>query len=341
MTVDFQSIGPGKVKHVQINVGRLYDLTDIHLNLRIQKGKKDGPILFITAAIHGDEINGIEIIRRLLQQKALKNLCGTLITVPIVNIFGFNNRSRYLPDRRDLNRCFPGSSTGSLAARLAHTLMTEVVLKSTCGIDLHTGAVHRNNLPQIRAHLDNSKTNKLARAFGAPVILNSTFRDGSLRFAAHERNIPILLFEGGEALRFDDKVTKVGVRGILSVMEKMKMLPEGTVGSGLISDEAYVAKNSFWLRAPESGLAKGIKKLGAYVEAGDLLAFITSPYGDSKVALRAPHSGIIIGASALPLVTKGDAMYHIATFDENLDDVRESLETYEDEFLDGHMPSII
>lgn len=337
MVLDLEAVKPGQIQNLQLNIGRLYDFTEINLNIRVLKGKKPGPTLFLTAAIHGDEINGIEIIRRLLQQKELKKMRGTLIAVPIVNIFGFNNRSRYLPDRRDLNRSFPGSPNGSLASRLAYTLMQEVVQHSTYGIDLHTGAVHRSNLPQVRASLDDPRTMELAKHFGAPVILNTNYRDGSLRQSASEIGVPTLLFEGGEALRFDEKIIRIGVKGILSVMQNVGMIPEMPLTAS-DSIDCFVAKNSFWLRAPESGIVKKIKKLGAHVKQGDLLAMIASPYGNSRVALRTPHSGIVIGSAQLPLVNRGDALYHVATFDENVDDVMESLESYNDDFKESYRP---
>ncbi|HSG06703.1 MAG TPA: succinylglutamate desuccinylase/aspartoacylase family protein, partial [Nitrospiria bacterium] len=198
----------GERKRVTLEIARLYDFTETGIPIEVIHGRRPGPVLFICGAIHGDEINGVEIIKRLLGHKSLKKIRGTLIAVPIVNVFGFNTKSRYLPDRRDLNRSFPGSKDGSLASQLAHTFMQEVVSKSTHGIDLHTGAVPRSNLPQVRAFLKDPETERLARAFRVPVIINSNFRDGSLREAARERGIPMLLYEGGEALRFNEPVIR-------------------------------------------------------------------------------------------------------------------------------------
>jgi len=214
MASDFRiggvSIKKGERRKIELAVSSLYDGTDLSIPVEVIRGKVDGPVLFISAAIHGDEINGTEIVSRILKNKSLKKLKGTLIAIPVVNIFGFNMLSRYLPDRRDLNRSFPGSTNGSLAARLANVFMKEIVKKSTHGIDLHTGAIHRTNLPQIRASMDDVETKRLAFEFGVPVILNSNFRDGSLREAACSKNIPVLLFEGGEALRFDEKIIQLG-----------------------------------------------------------------------------------------------------------------------------------
>lgn len=298
---------------VNINVGRLYDATGLSIPVKVIRGTKPGPILFVSGAVHGDEINGVEIIRRLVRNKALRNMRGTLLAVPIVNVYGFNNRSRYFPDRRDLNRSFPGSEKGSLASRVAHVFMEEVVKKSTHGIDLHTAAMHRTNLPQIRAALSHGETKKLALAFGAPVVLNSNLKDGSLRQAALDLNIPMLLMEGGEALRFDDTTIKLGVRGVLQVMTEIEMLPPYP-RSHKTAKSTYVASSSYWIRASSAGIVKSHQSLGALVKKGDLIATISDPMAKEKHHVLVPHEGVVIGQTTLPLVNQGDAMYHIATF---------------------------
>ena len=174
VTINGVTVTRGTRTTIDLPAGRLYTHTPMTIPVHVVSGKHAGPVLFISAAIHGDEINGVEIIRRLLKSSSLKRLRGTIIAVPIVNVHGLINHSRYLPDRRDLNRSFPGSDKGSLAARLAHLFMKEIVAQSTHGIDLHTGALHRTNLPQIRANLDDPETDKLARAFDVPVIISST-----------------------------------------------------------------------------------------------------------------------------------------------------------------------
>ena len=207
-------IPPGTRQTIDLPVARLYTHTEMSMPVHVIRGKREGPRLFVSAALHGDELNGVEVIRRLLALKRLDRLRGMLLLVPVVNVYGFVGRTRYLPDRRDLNRFFPGSPTGSLAARLAHLFMQEVVARSTHGIDLHTGAVHRTNLPHIRAAMTNEDTAHLAKAFGTPVIIDASLRDGSLRQAVRERGVPILLFEGGEALRIDEPVVRAGLRGV-------------------------------------------------------------------------------------------------------------------------------
>lgn len=307
-------IAPGSRSTIDLPIARLYTHAPLTMPVQVVRGKKDGPRLFVSAAIHGDEINGVEIIRRLMKLPVLKRLRGTVVAVPVVNVFGFVNRSRYLPDRRDLNRSFPGSEKGSMAARLAHVFLSEIVANCTHGIDLHTAAVHRENLPQIRANLDHPDTNELAHAFGVPVLLNSDLRDGSLRECATESDIPILLYEAGEALRFDEVCIRAGLQGILSVMRKLEMLPASRRKKA--PPEPTVARRSFWVRASQSGILRAVIPLGRRVRKGDVLGMISDPYGDREVALEVPVGGVIIGRATLPLVNEGEALFHIARFDE-------------------------
>jgi uncharacterized protein len=248
-------IEKGQRKQLEIVIAKLYDHTDITIPVEVIRGKESGPVMFVSGAIHGDEINGVESIKRLLsRKKILSSIKGTLIAVPIVNVFGFNRNVRYLPDRRDLNRTFPGFKNGSLAARIAHIFMKEIVMKCQYGIDLHTGSAHRFNLPQVRGCLENPEVEKLAKAFGVPVILNSNMRDGSLRQAAFEKGINILLFEGGEALRYDEKIISSAENGIIAVMCEIGMIEKKSVRSRLPkSREVFRAESSHWIRAPISG----------------------------------------------------------------------------------------
>lgn len=308
--IDGVEVKRGHRVRINIDMGSIYDFTDVKMPLEVIRGKKDGPTLFICSTIHGDEINGIEIARRLLSHSALKNICGTLIVIPIVNIFGFNDRSRYLPDRRDLNRCFPGLKNGSLTSQLAYKFMQEIVMKSDFGIDLHTGAFHRCNHPQIRADISNEQTFELAKAFGAPVLIDSDLRDGSLRAAASQMNMPIILFEAGEALRFDEENIKIGVEGILNVMGKIDMIKR--VSKKPAGKKIFVARSSSWVRAPRSGIHIPHQALGKIVKKGDVLGEVSNPFSDHKIIVKAHENGVIIGMSKLPLVNKGDALFHIA-----------------------------
>lgn len=320
-------IAAGERKRVRIYLSGLYDFTQLTIPVEVIRGTEEGPRLFVSAAIHGDEINGVEIIRRLLNHNALKKIRGTLIAVPIVNVFGYNTKSRYLPDRRDLNRCFPGSPKGSMAGQLAHTFMTEIVKKCTHGIDLHTGAIHKTNLPQIRACTDHRETRKLAFEFDARVVVHASLRDGSLREAVRKLKIPILLFEGGEALRHNESVIRAGLAGILNVMGAIGMILHQKGRRHL--NHMTVARASYWVRAPHSGSLRNAKKIGARVKKGQLLGVISDPLGRHKIELTAPSSGTIIGKVTMPLLNKGDAVFHIATVD-NVHIVKGRL----DDFLD-------
>lgn len=342
ITIGDCRIQPGERVDVDVPLPSLYTQSPVFLPVQILHGHRAGPTLFVTAAIHGDEINGVEIIRRLMSIKALRHLRGTLLAVPVVNTYGFVRQSRYLPDRRDLNRCFPGSETGSLAARLAHTLMREVVAHASHGIDLHTGAAHRENLPQIRTALDTGlEVEDLARAFGAPVILSSELRDGSLRAAAAERSIPLLVYEAGEALRFDEIAIRAGLRGILAVMRHLGMM-RGTGGLRLRPVTApVVARSSLWVRANQSGVLRSLTPLGAHVKRGDRLGVIADVFRQEEEPVSAPVSGIVIGRTNLPLVTEGEAIYHIARFgrpDEAAETVERFQSAYAESALDALSP---
>ena len=274
----------------------------------VVRGTKPGPKLFICAAQHGDEINGVEMIRRLLKSKRIENIKGTLIAVPIVNVFGFIHSSRYLPDRRDLNRSYPGSKKGSLASRLAHLFIEEVASNATHGIDIHTAAVHRYNLPQIRANLENEETLAMARAFGTPVILHSRQRNNSLRETLAEMDKPIIVYEAGEALRFNESVIKYGVKGIIRVMRHLGMLRR--TKSNI--PEPVQTEKTRWVRAKQSGLMHLRVKAGVRVKRHQVIATITDPLGNTSVDLKSPFDGVIIGHTNLPLVNAGDAAIHVA-----------------------------
>lgn len=302
---------PGQRVTVDLPIARLYTDTSLHMPVKVIRGRRAGPVLFVSAAIHGDELNGVEIIRRLLKRKALQSMRGTLLAVPIVNVHGFIDQSRYLPDRRDLNRSFPGSPKGSIAARLANTFLKEVVLKSDFGIDLHTGAVDRANLPQIRGNLDDERTAELARAFGAPVMVNASLRDGSLRECAAQHGIPVVIYEAGEALRFDEVCIRAGIRGILQVMRALGMLPPLKRKA---PSHSVTARSTSWVRAPASGIVTAPVRLGSRVKENDRLALLSDPLGDREEAVRAPYDGIVIGCSRLPLAHEGDALFHLAAF---------------------------
>jgi len=333
-----QTILPGESCRIDLPVALLHTQTPLSMPILVKRGKSDGPTLFVSAAIHGDELNGIEIIRRLHQQKSLAKLRGTLITIPTVNVYGVIHHSRYLPDRRDLNRSFPGSERGSLAGRLANLFMKEIVANCTHGIDLHTGAIHRSNLPQLRVNVDDQETEALARAFGVPVILNSDLRDGSLRQAASEYGIPMLLYESGEALRLDEMSIRAGVKGIINVMRELKMLPRKRYQAKKVI-EPLIARSSLWVRAAESGIFRTYIGLGARVKKGDVLGVIASPFGDNEDEVFSLSNGIIIGKTSLPLINEGDALFHIARFQDSKE-VADNVEVFHEILSEPEEPFV-
>ena len=312
-----ETVAPGTHKLVDLPVSKLSNHTPVTLPVHVLHGPRPGPAMFVSAAIHGDELNGVEIIRRLLRTLRPGNLSGTLLCVPVVNAYGFIGRSRYLPDRRDLNRSFPGSSTGSLAARLAFLFLNEVVKRCQFGIDLHTAAVHRVNLPQIRADfVKRPRCRELSEAFGAQVVLEAPERAGSLRRAARDAGVDVLVYEGGEGLRFDEFAIKAGVDGIANVMLKSGMLelPDG-VEPALPKEPGRApvfANASKWVRAPDGGIFRTLKKIGHAVSEGETVGWVANPYDDTQSEIRAPCRGIIVGSTTLPIVNMGDALFHIA-----------------------------
>ncbi|MCM2678689.1 succinylglutamate desuccinylase/aspartoacylase family protein [Echinimonas agarilytica] len=322
-------IEQGQSCQLELPVAKLYTNTEVAIPVHVIRAKRSGPTLFVSAAIHGDELNGIEIVRRLIKQPP-QLIRGTLILVPMVNVYGVLNQSRYMPDRRDLNRCFPGSAQGSMAGRLANIFITEIVKHCDYGIDLHTGAIHRSNLPQIRADLGDEETLKMAESFGVPVLLDSTVRDGSLREAAVRRGAKVLLYEAGQALRFDELSIQMGLSGIQNVLSQLGLVRKKRARKKI---EPFVANRSDWTRASASGFVHEFVQLGSQVEKGEVLAEINSPLGELIQQVVSNRAGIIIGKQNIPLVQEGDAMFHIAYFGEADDDVFEHIEIMHEQVM--------
>jgi predicted deacylase len=295
---------------VNLPVSVLSDHTPVTMSVHVVHGQRPGPTLFVSAAIHGDEIIGVEIVRRLLKTASLNRLRGTLLAVPIVNSFGFMNHSRYLPDRRDLNRSFPGSQEGSLASRLAYLFKHEIVERSDLGIDLHSAAVHRTNLPQIRISPSKPETMELAQAFGAPLILTSKVRQGSLRQTGQQCGVDILLYEAGEGLRFDEYAVRAGVSGILRVMRRQGMITGKVAPQPKVP--SIVSNSSTWLRAPAGGLLRTFRTTGDEVAKGDILGMIADPFGEIETEIVTEVTGLVIGRTNLPVVNEGDGLFHVA-----------------------------
>ncbi len=331
ITVGGQVIDAGSRCIVDLDLPGLYSHTPITMPVHVLRGRREGPVLFVSAAIHGDELNGVEIIRRLLRRPGLKKIRGTLIAIPIVNVYGVIQHSRYLPDGRDLNRSFPGSERGSLTARLAGLFMSEIVAQCTHGIDLHTGSGHRSNLPQIRAKLDDEDTAMLAQAFGVPVLINSDLRDGSLRQAAADQGVRILLYEAGEALRFDEVSIGAGVNGVMNVLRALGMLT--TKGKRKPPPEPFIARSSTWVRSPQSGVLTSTLPLGARVKKDEAIGMIADPFSDLESKVIAHANGVIIGRTNIPLVHEGDALFHIARF-ESAKDAASQVEAFHADYED-------
>ncbi|WP_306232076.1 succinylglutamate desuccinylase/aspartoacylase family protein [Agrococcus beijingensis] len=301
-------VRPGQAKSVDLPIARLVTGGDVSLPVRVVHGIEPGPAVWLDAAVHGDEVVGVEVIRQVLASVSPRTLRGTLVAVPVVNVLGFMTGDRYLPDRRDLNRSFPGSARGSLASRIAHLLMTEVVGRCDVGIDLHTGSDRRDNLPQIRADLDDPETRRLAEAFGAPVMLHARLRDGSLRQAARDAGAIALLYEGGEALRLEEAPIVAGVAGVLRVLAALGMLddaPAPEVASA-------TSRSSGWVRSRGEGILHLEVALGDQVVAGQRLGRVADAFSTRGRLVRADRAGLVIGLARAPIVHAGDAVAHIA-----------------------------
>ena len=330
-----EAVPAGTSKTIDLPISRLSTRTEITMPVRVLHGAKPGPTLFVSAAVHGNEIVGVEMIRRLLKVISIKRLAGTLLCIPVVNAYGFTSHSRYLPDGRDLNRVFPGTPKGSLASQLAHVFSEEIIKRSDYGIDLHSAGMNRENLPQIRYSPGNEKASDLADIFGAPAIITSPLRPGSLRQTADENECTMLLMESGEALRFDEYAIRVGVRGILRVMAHLGMgvrKQPPPVASGLRCD------SSRWVRAEQGGIFRSIRNTGTMVLEGEQIGYISDPFGDYDTAVLASLTGVIIGRSVMPVVNQGDALMHIArvrvpgTADARLSAIEEA--AYDDPLFD-------
>lgn len=304
-------VQPNSSLFFDLEVARLPTETGLAVPVCVLHGHKPGPVMWVNAAIHGDEINGVEIIRRLIKRIVPSELRGTLVAVPIVNVFGFINQDRYLPDRRDLNRSFPGSPRGSLAAQIAHLFLTKIVSVCEVGIDLHTASNHRNNLPQIRSDFNDPRTRELADAFAPPIIIKSNLADGSLREAASLMGKRVMLYEGGEPSRFNQHAIVMGEKGVLRVMQKLDMwdAPRSVMEVGAPS---LYSESSSWVRASRSGILRSFVDVGDIVFEDEDICAISDVFDRNREVIKAPHTGVVVGQTKLPLLNEGDAIAHIA-----------------------------
>lgn len=309
-------IHPGDQIRVEIPLAQMATQGSLGMPVEVVFGEEPGPRLLVCGAVHGDEINGIEIIRQLLPLLSPVTMRGALIAVPIINVPGFLAQSRYLPDRRDLNRSFPGSRGGSQASRIAQTFMDQIVRQSTHVIDIHTAAQHRRNVPQIRANLNDDDCLSLAKAFGAPVIVHSAERDGSLRMAANAEGLPTIVYEAGEACRFDPEAIETGLMGVLGVMQELGMVSASDIHFKKMAGKKASATGTYsgskWIRANRGGLFRSHVKPGDTVVKDQFLGFIADAFGEGMTTIRSPKSGMVIGLHCNPVVHHGDALVHIA-----------------------------
>lgn len=307
ITINGKEILPGVNTEVNLNVYRMPTRTIMEVPVHVFRSKKEGPVVLLLAGMHGDEINGIEIIRKLLRGNYFKNLlCGSVIVIPVINIVSFLSGKRDLPDGRDLNRCFPGSQSGSLGSRIAYDLMNEIIPQIDYGVDFHTGGAKINNYPQVRCVFEDSKNIELGRMFGAPFVLNSEYRDKTLRKEASRRGKNILVYEAGESMRFNKLAITEGINGCLRMLKNLSMTDAEVPESKTIT-----LSNSRWVRAKISGLFRTTKKYGSYIEKNEVVGTISDPYGEHELELLAPDNGFIVGINNQPVINEGDALIHI------------------------------
>ena len=310
-----ESIQPGESRDVVLPVGENFSSSTVHIPLQIRRGLEPGPVIFVTAALHGDEINGTGAIRQLIWDSDLAIRKGTLILVPVLNMLGFERHSRYLPDRRDLNRSFPGSSGGSLASRIAHRIFDELVARADYGIDLHTASVRRTNYPNVRGDLARTKVRELAIAFGSEIIVNGKGPEKALRREACRAGCPTIIMEGGEVWKVEPSIVEVACRGIRNVLCHFGML-EGKVRRPPIQ---LIIETTKWVRADNGGFLQFHVQPGEIVDKDQPLATNTTLLGERISTLVAPFNAIIIGMTSLPSVAPGEPVCHLGQLPDDLD----------------------
>jgi uncharacterized protein len=310
-----ESIIPGESKTINVEIARLHTTTKLNIPVIVRRSKIEGPVVLFSAGIHGDEINGVEIVRQLISKKINKPKRGTIICIPIINVYGFVNKAREFPDGRDLNRVFPGSKAGSLASRLAFHIFTEIMPIVQYAVDFHAGGASRFNAPQIRLTQNNEALKILADVFHAPFTLYSKNISGSFRSASEKLNVKMLLFEGGKSLDINNAIADEGVNGVKRLLAHLDMLdPKHTVIKQK-SASIYIEKSG-WIRAKCSGLLHDYDTIGKFVKKGTILATITDPFGKFERKVKAPNDGYVINANHSPIVYEGDAIYHLSNTNE-------------------------
>ncbi len=311
ITILKETILPGESKTINMEIARLHTMTKLKIPIIVERSKTDGPVVLFSAGLHGDEINGIEIVRQLIVKKINKPKIGTIICIPVINVFGFVNKSREFPDGRDLNRVFPGSKNGSLASRFAYYLLKEIIPQVDYCVDFHAGGASRFNAPQIRIVPNNSELKQLSDVFNAPFTLYSKHIAGSFRASCDKLGVKMLLFEGGKSLDINEDITKEGIDGAKRFLDHFGMLNPKKKASQRETPTVYIEKSN-WARAKYSGLFHSMVNAGAFVKKGEILACITDPFGKFEHKVKAPNTGFIINANDAPIVYQGDAIFHIS-----------------------------
>lgn len=311
ITLFGETINPGESKTINVEIARLHNTTKLNMPIIVRRSKFDGPIVLFSAGIHGDEINGVEIVRQLISKKINKPKRGTVICIPIINVYGFINKSREFPDGRDLNRVFPGSKAGSLASRFAFHILAQIMPLVNYAVDFHAGGASRFNAPQIRIAHNNEDLKILADVFNAPFTLYSRNIIGSFRNASERMDVKMLLFEGGKSLDINTSIAEEGVNGAKRLLSHLDMLDSKHTVPKQLSDTIYIEKSG-WLRAKCSGLLHDNNTVGSFVKKGTILAIITDPYGKFERKVKAPNDGYVINANHSPIVYEGDAIYHLS-----------------------------
>jgi hypothetical protein len=305
--INSQTISPGECKQIALNSYELHTKTKIEIPVFVFRSNKTGPTLLLSAGMHGEETNGIEIIRKIITRDEIKKLnCGSVIAIPVINSVSFLFGSRDLPDGRDLNRCFPGKKNGSFGSRIAYDIMQDIVPLIDFGVDFHTGGAKINNTPQIRCVFEFADNVTLAKKFSPPIIIDSPYREGTFRKEAAKKGKPILVYEGGESMRFDYTAINEGVNGCLRLLKNYKMIDIDAP-----NNHSVKIKKDTWIRANASGLFHMNASNGAYVEKGDLLGVICNPFGGIEHQIRSSVDGYIVGVNNQPVVNQGDALIHI------------------------------
>ncbi len=306
--IDGIPIELGENRYLELDVARLPSGTKIQLPVHVFRHRKPGPVVLLSGGLHGDEVNGIEIVRRVLDKKIPQKLiCGTIIAMPIINIYGFINFSRDVPDGKDVNRSFPGKEDGSLASIVAYTLTRKILPEIDFGLDFHTGGASRTNFPQIRFEEGDALAQEIADAFAAPFTLNSAVIKGSFRETANDLGKSLVVFEGGETLRIDPFTIEEGVKGVQRTLKHFGMLKDAPAPF----KKRHFFAQSTWLRAEVSGLFRHKKESGKKVKRGETIGYISSPINEYSVKVKSPEDGYVIGHQNFPLVHKGDALFHI------------------------------